>query len=77
MSSQQQNFNQSTGRLLAAPLPVQLAANMPGESKGDGPSTWAPATHVGDQNGFLGSWLQPGVALAIWIMKQQMESGTS
>lgn len=32
-------------------------ANAPGKSVEDGPSMWAPATHVGDSDGVPGSWL--------------------
>lgn len=31
----------------------------------DGLSAWAPATHVGNSDGVLGSWFWPGPALAI------------
>lgn len=57
--------------VLAALLPMQQPANVPGKVDHD-PKTWAPTTHVGDQDGVLGSWLGPGSALAvvaIWRVK--------
>lgn len=46
-------------------FPIQLPANMPGKAAEDGPSSWTPATHVGDSDGGPGSWLQAGPDLAI------------
>lgn len=40
-------------------FPIQLLAEE------DGPSVWAPSTNVGDLNEAPGSWLQPGLLLAI------------
>lgn len=38
---------------------------MPGKKVEVGPKTWAPATHVGDLDGVLGSLLQPDPVLAV------------
>lgn len=35
-------------QVLAPLLLILLAANVPGIAAEDGPSTWIPATHVGD-----------------------------
>lgn len=51
--------------VLAAWLPLQLSANVCGKAAQDGPAIWAPATHVGDPHGVLGSWLQTCPAAAI------------
>lgn len=52
-------------QVLAATLPIQLPIYTPGKAVGNGSYTWAPATHVGDPYGVLGSWLQPNPALAV------------
>lgn len=60
---------------LAALSPTQLP-NAPGKAAHDGPSVWAPVTHVGGPDGAPGSWLQPGSYLAFeasWGVKQQTE----
>lgn len=48
------------GRELVAKLLIQLVGNVPGKEAEDGLNTWAPATHLGEQDGVLGFWLQPG-----------------
>lgn len=42
-------------QVLAPLLLTQLPNNVPGMAVDDGPSTWAPATYMGDQDGFAGS----------------------
>lgn len=37
----------------------------PGREKMMAQGTWIPATHAGELDELLGSWLQPGAALAI------------
>lgn len=34
------------------------------EAGADGSGAWVPATHMGDPDGVLGSWILPDVALA-------------
>lgn len=41
----------------AAPFPIHLRANVPGKALDEGPSVWAPATHMGNYNSVPGSWL--------------------
>lgn len=38
-------------------------------------NSWVPVIHVGDQDGVLGSWLQPAVVSALvgrWEVNQQI-----
>lgn len=44
---------------------IQFPTNMPKKAAKDALSTWSPATHMGDLDGVLPSWLQPGLDLAI------------
>lgn len=64
-------------RVPAKLLLVQLPTEEPGEEADDGPSTWDPATRLGDPDGVpSSSWLRPGLALpaaGIWGMNEQME----
>lgn len=56
-------------RVLASPLPVWLPVNVPGKVADDGPSAWAPATHVGNLDEVPDFCLWPGPVLAtggIW-----------
>lgn len=46
-------------------LPVQHPAYGPGKGADDGPDIWAIASHMGDSDGVLGSWLQHIPALAV------------
>lgn len=46
-----------------APFPG--AAHVLGRAAEDVPSTWAPAAHGGDMDGFPGFWLQPVLAQAM------------
>lgn len=57
-------------RVLAASLPIHLAANME-----DGPGL-GPCTHMGDLKDAPSPWLQTGppVTVAIWKGNQQTES---
>lgn len=52
-------------RVPAVLLLIQLHENAPGKAEDASKSTWAPATHVGDLHGVLGSWLQSGPALVV------------
>lgn len=50
---------------------------LPGKAVDDGPSTYAPASHVKDPERELGSWLLSGLApatTAIWEVNQKMEN---
>lgn len=49
----------------AAPLSIQFSVNVPGEQAEDGPSIWAPVTHMGDLDGGLGSWFSCGPVLVV------------
>lgn len=45
------------------------------KAKEDGPRAGVPATEMGDPDGFLQSWLQPGpisVVTAIWEVNQDI-----
>lgn len=47
-------------------LPISLPTNAHlGRAAGDGSSSWLPATHMGDLDAILASWLQPDLAVAI------------
>lgn len=62
---------------LAVLLLTQLPAHVPGKEAEDGASTWAPAPHLGDQEGVPSSWLQPGTkpaVVSIWGTNQQVEA---
>lgn len=53
-------------QVLAVPRLIQLPANAPGKETEDGPSTWAPATHMEELMGFLA----PGFDLAQpWLLQ--------
>ena len=55
---------------------IQFFCSSAWESSNDGPTAWAPPTHVGDQDGVPNSWFWSGPALAaaaIWGGDQQME----
>lgn len=63
----------SYGRVLvqvtAAPLPVQLPANVLEKTVEGGPNSWAPVTHTGALHGVPSSWFQlvsDVAAIAIW-----------
>lgn len=60
----------------AALFLTQLPANPPGKALEHGPSTWAPAAHVRDQDLIPGTKLCSGPALAvrtIWSVKQWLK----
>lgn len=62
--------------VLDALLLIQLPAGEPGKAAQDGPSTRAPAIHVGDRDGVPGSWYEPVTVpaiVAIRGVKQQLE----
>lgn len=42
------------------PLVIQLSAYTLGKATEDGLSTWVPATHLGDMDRVLGSWIHIG-----------------
>lgn len=46
-------------------LPIQLPANMHGETAEDVPRALVPATHMGYQDGIPGAWLWPDTAPAV------------
>lgn len=46
---------------------IVLPAHASQEMADDGSIAWAPATHVTDLDGFLGSWFQPDPDLAIEV----------
>lgn len=57
----------------ASPLQIQLPANIHRKAAEDGPSSWDPNTHMGDQEEVLGSCLQfnPDLAvIATWVVNQ-------
>lgn len=62
---------------LPAPLPIQFLANGLRKAEGhDGPSIWAPTTHVRDLQEALGLWICPGsmpVIVASWGANQQRD----
>lgn len=41
--------------IVLVPIPMQLLADEPGKIAGDGPYTWAPASHVGVLDGVPGT----------------------
>lgn len=43
--------------ILATALVIQLLVNAPGKTADNGPSIKIPATHTGDLDRVLGSWL--------------------
>lgn len=43
---------------------------MPGKADDAGLSAWATDTHMGDQNGVPGSWLQVGLALTVVAIRR-------
>lgn len=45
--------------VLPAPLQIRLPV-VPGRAVTDGPSTWAPVSHMGDLDGVSASWFQLG-----------------
>lgn len=54
---------------------IQLSVNVP-KNVDDGSRTWAPAMHVGDQDGVPDSWIQPGPALTgtvFWGVNQRTD----
>lgn len=61
-------------QILAALLPVQLYATVHGKAMDDCPNSWAPATHVKDENTIPGSWLPTGPYLVTW---QPFKKGTN
>lgn len=50
----------------ASLLLIQIPACAPGKAAEDGPRIRGPTTHVGEPDGILGSWLEPGPVLAVW-----------
>lgn len=44
-------------------LPFQLPTEAPWKAAEDGPSPWAPDTHIGDLEGVPDAWLPPGIVL--------------
>lgn len=48
---------------------IELSADLPGKTD-DKPSHWASATHMGEQDGVLGSWLPFG-HLRVLITKER------
>lgn len=51
-------------RVPAAPVPSQFPGNVSGKAAESNTSTWAPATHLENQDAVPGSRFQPGPALA-------------
>lgn len=49
---------------MASPFLIQIPAEGMEKAVEERPGVWAPATHVSEQEQALGSWFQPGSALA-------------